>query len=153
MSKLDPEYKMELKSGVIIYVKPFSYSDTIKALRAQFEQLKVARSMANDNMSDESRMSIYSKSYNEIANLNTELITNCIIKVVIPEGNIEVTEKPFILEFLNNQDRKTFNELDQLIRDINDIGVEKQFDAKCEKCDNVWKATIDFNPVNFFTES
>jgi hypothetical protein len=153
MGKLDAEYKMDLKSGVVIYVKPFSYKDTIKALRAQFEQLKVARSMADDKMSDENRMAIYSKSYSEIADLNTELLTHCVIKIVIPETNVEVTEQPFILEFLNNQDRKTFNALDELIRDINDIGVEKNFDAKCEKCESVWKATIDFNPVNFFTES
>lgn len=153
MAKLDPEYIVELKDGIKIYVKPFSYQDTILAMRAQFEQFKIAKNIGNDKLSDEDRMKIFSKSFNEISNLNVQLITNCIVKITQESEDLQVTDPKFILEFLQNIEKHVFNQLDELIKEINSIGVNKMFNAVCEECKHEWEAAIDFNPINFFTES
>lgn len=153
MAKLDPEYAIELPDGIKIFVKPFSYQDTILAMRAQFEQYKIAKNISNDKLSDDDRVRIFSKSFNEISNLSMQLISNCIIKITQEAEDLEVTEKPFILEFIQNIEKHVFGELDALVKEINSIGVNKTFNAKCEKCEHEWEASIDFNPINFFTES
>lgn len=151
MEMLDEEYKVSLENGVEIFVKPYGYGETVKALQSQFEQMKVAKSIDSDKISDDERLKVFSTSFKTISNLNLELLTACIIKVTVTDQ--EVTNKKHIMEFLSNVDTPTFNSLDQLVKDINLIGIKKDFGAECKKCKHKWEAAIDFNPVNFFTES
>jgi len=153
MEKLESEYTVAMDNGVKIYVKPFSYSDSIKALQAQFEQYKVTERLLDANTSDDERMKSFSEEFNKLAKLNAQIIANCIVKIVQEEEGIEVIDRNDINGFLENTEKKVFETIDQLIKDINDIGVSKHFPAKCEECNHEWEAAIDFNPVNFFTES
>jgi hypothetical protein len=98
-------------------------------------------------------MKIFSKSFTTISNLNIQLITNCIVKITQESVDLVVTEQDFILEFLQNIEKHVFAELDKLIKEINAIGVNKKFNAVCTECKHEWEAAIDFNPINFFTES
>lgn len=152
MTFLEPEYTIDLSNGVTIYVKPFGYDETIKALKAQFEQMKISRNLENSSASEEDKLKVFSKSFNTLSDLNIELLTACVSKVVINQTQ-EVTEQDHISEFLQNIDKPTFTQLDNIIKDINTVGIKKNFNAKCEKCEHEWDAAIDFNPVNFFMES
>lgn len=155
MNFLDPEYKIDLESGIVIYVRPFSYKDAIAALQMQFEEFKAARAISADNVTDETRLKLFSESYQKIAQTNIDLLANSIYKITTPgESEPTVVEsREFINEFLSNTDKDTFRMVDDLIKEINQVGVKKTFSATCVKCDHVWETGIDFNPVNFFTNS
>lgn len=152
MTSLEPEYRIDLANGIAIFVKPFGYQETVKALQAQFEQFKVARNLTDEKLADEQRLKVFSTSFKTIANLNQELLTACIIKIVINDDT-EVVNTKHISEFLQNVDKTTFAQLDDLVKKINAIGIKKDFNATCKECGHEWDASIDFNPVNFFTES
>ena len=157
MEYLDEIYFLSLENGIHIYVKPFSYQEVLKSLKAQFEQYKIAQALTEDDTSDEEKLKIFNDSFKTLAKLNFELLTNCIIKVT-NEGapndtEMVVTDPKHILEFLQNVDKEIFNQLDNLIKKINGIGVKKLFDVNCAKCNNTWEANLDFNPVTFFTNS
>jgi hypothetical protein len=152
MDHLDPEYTVHTESGVVIYVRPYTYKDGVSALKIQFEQIKASKVFAKENIDEDTRLALFSKSYQKISETNIELLINSIQKIVTPDG-VEVTERAHIDEYMANLDKKTYKAVDNLISSINSIGVRKDFDATCEKCEHKWKSTVDFNPVNFFMGS
>jgi len=149
MEYLDPEYVVNLESGLSIFVKPHSFPDVLRALQAQFEQNKLARAVESETLTDEARSNIFTNAFAKIAITRYELMCNGIVKVVDEANNINVTDKKFIKEFLQNIDKKSLDKIEDLIEEINKIGIKKTFSAKCEKCNHTWQSEIDFNPVNF----
>lgn len=149
MSFLEEEYFVNLDSGLTIFLKPYSFPDLLKALHAQFEQAKLGRAIESQTLSDQERSSIFTKAFKDVAVIKFDLMCNAIVKVVNEEQNLNVTDKKFIKEFLQNIDKKSVDKIDELIEEINKIGIKRTFRAKCEKCEHEWESEIDFNPVNF----
>ena len=149
MDFLEPDYVVNLDSGISVYVKPYSFPDLLKGLHAQFESSKLDRAMASETLTDEERTNIFGKAYKEMATLTYELMLNSIIKVVDESNNVNVTNKSHIKEFLFNIDKKSADKISDIVKEINHIGIKRTFTAKCEKCDHSWESEIDFNPVNF----
>lgn len=149
MTELEPEYVINLDSGLSVFVKPYSFTELIDGLRAEFEQSKYSRALTDEHITEATRTEMVSKAFKEIAIIKFKLISNSIVKVVSEERNINVSDKTYIHEFLQNIENKDLNKINDLITEINKIGLEKSFTAKCEKCEHEWKAEIDFNPVNF----
>jgi hypothetical protein len=153
IGKLDADYVVNLDNGLSIFVKPFEYVDFIKATLRSFEQAKIMKVLESNALDDIQKFSAYGKAFNEIATLNYELIVNAIIKIVGDNGEMVVTEKKHIAEFLENIDSQTVEEVEKLLKVINEIGVQSTIEAECQKCENKWDLPIDYNPVNFFTNS
>lgn len=149
MEFLDPEYSVNLDSGITVFVKPHSFPDVLRGLHAQFEQSKITRILENNDVSDQERMIAFSKAFKEMAIVTYELIVNSIVKVVDESNNINVTNKDYIKELLTNIDNRSLDKISNLITEINLIGIKRTFAARCEKCEHVWENEIDFNPVNF----
>ena len=149
MDYLDPEYAVNLDSGVSVYIKPHAFPDVLKGLHAQFEQSKLTRALENDNITDLERTAIFSKAFKEMASITYDLILNSIIKVVDETNNVNVNNRSHIKEFLANIDNRSVDKIADMIKDINLVGIKRTFTAKCEKCDHEWENQIDFNPVNF----
>lgn len=149
MSYLDAEYVVNLESGLSVFVKPYSFQELIKGLHAQFEQGKITRAIENDNITDEQRFKLFSSAFKELSTVTYSLMVNSIIKVVDESNSINVNDKDFIKDFLQNIDKKSIDKISDLIKEINLIGIKRSFIAKCEKCNHEWNNEIDFNPVNF----
>jgi len=152
IGKLEPEYFVDMNEDIRIFVQPFTYTEVIKALQAQFEQYRIAQNLSDLADDDDKKLKLYSTSFTKLANLNAELISASIRKVTIGDKQ-EVTDKKHILEFLENIDKATYANIDSLIEEINKIGIKKDFSVTCEECKHSWNANIDFNPVNFSTAS
>jgi hypothetical protein len=149
MEYLEPEYVVNLANGLTVFVKPYSYTELIKGLHAQFEQSKVTKSIESSSLTEEEKMKIFGQVFKDLAKLTVELLVSSIVRIVDESNNINVTDKKFIAEFVQNIDRTSVNQLEDLIKEINEIGIKRTFGAKCEKCNHPWESEIDFNPVNF----
>ena len=149
MEYLDPEYVVNLDSGVSVYIRPHSFPDVLKGLHAQFEQQKLSRMLENDMLPEEQKSELFGKAFKEMAVITYDLILNSIIKVVDESNNVNVDNRSHIREFLANIDNKSVEKIADMIKEINQIGIKKTFLAKCEKCEHTWENEIDFNPVNF----
>lgn len=148
MSTLEPEYFVNLDSGLVVYVKPYAFPEILAALHAQFEQSKLAKAVDSDSVSDTERSKIFSKAFKDIAKSKFDIMCGSIVKIVNNE-NLNVSDKTYIKEFLQNIDKKSVDKISDLIAEINKVGIKKTFTATCEKCNHVWESEIDFNPVNF----
>jgi len=149
MTELDPEYVVNLDTGLSVFVKPYGFPELLKALHAQFEQTKLKRAFENESLDEKKKSEIFTRSFKELAVIKFDLMTAGVVKVVDESQNINVTEPKFIREFLMNIDKKSADKIGDQIDKINQIGIKRTFTAKCEKCEHEWESAIDFNPVNF----
>lgn len=149
MSYLDAEYVVNLESGLSVFVKPYGFPELLKGLHAQFEQGKLTRAIESDSITDNERFKLFSSAFKELATVTYSLMLNSVIKVVDECNGINVNDKEFIKEFLQNIDKKSVDKISDLIKEINLIGIKRSFTAKCEECNHEWNNEIDFNPVNF----
>lgn len=149
MTYLDEEYVVNLESGLSVFVKPYGFPELLKGLHAQFEQSKITRAIESDSITEEQRMKLFSTAFKELAIMTYELTMNSVIKVVDESNNINVSDRAFIRDFMQNIDKKSVDRITDQIKEINSIGIKKSFTAKCEKCEHEWQSEIDFNPVNF----
>lgn len=149
MTELDAEYVVYLDTGLSVFVKPYSFPELLKALHSQFESNKMTRSIENENLSEEKRLELFSSAFKNLAVIKFELLANNIVKVVDEQNNVNVTDTKFIKEFLYNIEKKDVDKINDLIDEINKVGIKRSFTAKCEKCSHEWESEIDFNPVNF----
>lgn len=149
MSELEPEYVVNLESGLTVFVKPYSFPDLLKGLHSQFEQTKLQRAVESQNLTDAQRSAIFGTAFKEIAIVKFDLMTSGIVKLVDESAGVNVTDRAHIKNFLYNIDKKSVDKIHDLIETINQIGIKRTFTAKCEKCEHTWESDIDFNPVNF----
>jgi hypothetical protein len=149
MSYLEKDYVVNLNSGVSIFVKPYGFPELLKGLHAQFEQSKISRAIADENVNEDKRIKMFSAGFKEMVVITRDLLCNSVIKVVDEANSVNVTDPTFIREFLNNIEKADYDKISDLIKDINQIGIKKSFVANCDKCQHSWESEIDFNPVNF----
>jgi len=115
MSYLEPEYVVNLDSGVTVFVHPYRFPDLLKSLHSQFERNKLARAADSETITDEQRSGIFRKAFKEMAVTKFELITNAVKCVVDESNNVNVTDKKFIKEFLQNIDKKSIDKINDLV--------------------------------------
>lgn len=149
MEYLESEYVVNLDTGLSVFVRPYAFPEILEGLHVRFEQTKISRAMENSNMTEEQKSAIFNTTFKKIAETTFNLMANSIVKVVDESKNINVSDKKFIKEFLNNIDKTSVDKISDLIKEINDIGIKRTFMAKCSKCEHEWQSEIDFNPVNF----
>jgi len=149
MSYLEPDYTINLESGLTIYVKPYGFPEMLHGLHAQFEQSKLTRAMESETITDDQRLKLFASSFKELSTVTYTLMCNSVVRVVDESNGVNVTDKEFIKDFLQNIDKKSVDLISDLIKEINLIGIKRTFTAKCEKCEHQWESEIDFNPVNF----
>lgn len=149
MNYLEPNYVINLDSGISVYVQPYAFPDLLKGLHAQFESTKLQRAVENSTITDEERSALFGKSFKELATITFDLMQNSVVKIVDESNNVNVTNKAHIREFLFNVEKSSADKISELVKEINLIGIKRSFIAKCEKCEHEWESEIDFNPVNF----
>ncbi|HEY6437395.1 MAG TPA: hypothetical protein VIY47_12455, partial [Ignavibacteriaceae bacterium] len=99
MTMLEPDYVINLETGLSVFVKPYSFPDLLNALHSQFEQTKLSRAIDSETITDAQRSAIFTKSFKEIAITKFELMTAGVVKVVDESNNINVTDSKYIKEF------------------------------------------------------
>ena len=89
-----------------------------------------------------------------MADLNIEILSNAIIKVIIPETDeseeITVTDNEHISEWVLGISKQQADVIIDKLNDINELGIHREVEATCEKCNNEFETKIEFNPSNFF---
>jgi len=160
MQVLEEEYEVA-HSGLIILVKPFSYTSTIKAGITNFQSTRSLQALA-DVPDEMERLSLFNNNFKQIAALNFSLIVDSVSSVSFTDEEGEeqtVTDRNHITEFLDNADSKIGKSIEDKIAELNSIGINHEMKMQCEKCQDddgepvVFESRVNFDPVNFFTAS
>ncbi len=150
---LESEYTVKLDTGVVVYLRPYTYAMQTEAALAAFDETKTLQSLQREKDINSESMSIYNKSFRRMAEMSVSLLARSILKVVTPEGT-EVSNPEELFSFIQNIDSGSAKKLDEVLATINSLDISKDFEMKCvkESCNHVWATQVDFNPTDFFAD-
>ena len=152
---LDEHYEVVLDNALTVFIKPGSFEAMVRQQKAAFENSKLEDAIRTPEMSEEQRIKILSRVFEQMAKLNFDLINESVSSVVFTQETdggdeiVTIDNKTHIAEWLQNVDKATVDKLEEKILDVNKVGIAKTVPATCKECDHKWEARIEFNPVNF----
>jgi hypothetical protein len=127
--------------------KPFTYQKVNNINMVQFEIEQAINKLENieDPVERQTESGIAMQKLN---NLSLELITESLEYISTP--SVIVKEKEYILDFLQNCDRKTFEQLRTTTIKLRESSQLKPLDVKCIHCSHEYKQKLTLNVSDFF---
>ena len=144
-----PNYNDLLTIGdLAIKFRPLSYKDMNEIGLSQFD---MQRQFGNlDNITDVLERTEKSKlALQTITELSMKTIAKTIQSVTAPNG-VEVTEIEYILDFLKNCDKTSYEEIKDYNTKLREAGEMKPFKIKCIHCTNEYNQPFTLNVTDFF---
>jgi len=150
-SKLQDEYKIELEKGLTMFLRPTTYENHLKANKVLFEQMRMARE--SEHKSADEKLELISKSYNNLAMLNAEVLISNVIRIKIDGMDEPVTNREHITEYMMNIPSSYIDQITELLQIVNSTGIDHEIKAVCQNCNHEWDLETNFEPTTFFTKS
>ena len=149
LSTLKPgDYGTPLEIGDLkVKFKPLSYRQMNEGAMGQFEVQRLFMNLENIENVDE-RNAASHQALEKITYLTMELIASTIEYISTPGA--QVTEKEFILDFLQHCDRNVYTEIrdhNAMLRLETEI---KPLQIECNNCQNNYEQPFTLNPADFF---
>lgn len=153
MKYLDDHYIVNMESGVSVFLAPYTFESQLKMAKSAFEEDKLLKNIGNPNLSEEEQLRMISNAVRTMSSITFELMLNCVEKICMESDGVEVVEKQFIEEYLQNISTEESHIIQEQIKEINNIGIKKIYHVSCGKCNHEWDQELDINPTDFFTKS
>lgn len=144
---LNDDYSVRINDEVIIHLKPHTYASTTKMALAAFEETKMFQSMMDNELSSDDKIKYFNESYEKIASLQLDIMSECVYKVITPED--EVVNHEFIKQFILNTDSKTISKIKDKLSEIGKSGIDYNITLDCE-CGKEFDTSIILDPSHFF---
>ena len=151
MSTVKPvpaENPVRLSDQVVVYVRPYTLEVATRVALATFEEAR--KIQATEDMEGEQRAKAVNDSYDRLNLLNIRALASSVVKVVVP-GSV-VSDPKHVSEFIGNTDRNWIEKIENRLKEVNQLGIDKNVAVKCEQCEHDWKAAIEFDPSSFFAK-
>jgi hypothetical protein len=144
----DADYSTPLKINELeIKFRPLVYTEINNNNLNQFEIQKILAELQNfeDNDKKQQMMSDAVKRLNELV---TAIVSSTIEYIQTPEAT--VSDKSFIIDFMNNCDRHTNNLIKEYSIKLRESTEMPPLDVKCSNCQNEYSQQIVLNVSDFF---
>ena len=138
----------------IIFVKPLTLRHMTKNSIKNFENNRIFSLVNDESLSDEQKLEMFNQSFANLAKATIELIAENIYKILTPNG--EVTDKDFILEFVNNSDKEIFKTVKDHLQemknnnDLKPIEFSTTPEQQSAGAPATFSVPINFNNSDFF---
>lgn len=130
-----------------IKLRPLTYKEMNESATKQFEiQRMFSQINAIEDIEEREKMGV--KALEQITELTMDLLSCTIEYIETP--NVKVDEKPYILDFLRNCDRKVYTQLRDKSGELKSSTEIQPMDIECSSCHHQYKEPININPVDFF---
>ncbi len=154
VNELEDSYDVTLESGLQCFIKPYTFRDSQRAALAAFRETSELNNLINDNADDLAKLATFNKSFIAMAELNIEILSSAVIKVIIPatdeDEEQEVKNHKHILEWIKGINKSEADMIINELNTINDLGVTRETTVTCEKCAHEYETRLEFNPSTFF---
>tara|TARA_B100000989_G_scaffold156330_1_gene116672 strand:- start:12086 stop:12925 length:840 start_codon:yes stop_codon:yes gene_type:complete len=149
VKELPYENTVTLSNGCTVYVRPFSYQLQTKINLAAYDQATALKNVSDiDKQSAKTFKSMFAK----LAELNTDSVTESIIKVVTPTGE-EVTDPVQIKEFMVNVETADAKAVDKKISALNSTSTDAVQEFVCKETEKKFESEVKLDPSDFFVDS
>lgn len=146
MQTIPPEIDVRLTDEIVVYIRPYTFQNASQLSMLTFQESRRIQGLAD--ASEEVRIKEMQNSMEKITQLQAYLLADCVIKVVTP--TVTVTDPEHIVEFMGNVSRAWASKIEERLKVINEMGMDKNVAVSCQKCSHEWKTSIEFDPSSFF---
>jgi hypothetical protein len=101
---------------LIIYVKPLTYKHLTQTSIKSFETARIMNLVNDEKISDEQKVAMFNESFSNLTKVTVELLSESIYK--IEAGGEEVTDRKFILDFVQNADKEIFTKVQDRLTEL-----------------------------------
>jgi hypothetical protein len=142
----DFDNEVRLNDDLVVSVRPYTLEIATKIAVTAFNEARNVQ--AAEAGPEETRQSSVSESFKRLTDLNNEMIVESIQSIATPDGVVGDSE--MIGEFIENASRAFVKKIDQKLKDINSLGMDKNIHLTCSECSEEWDTKIEFDPTSFF---
>jgi hypothetical protein len=143
------DYDQSLTIGNLdFYFRPMSYHEINQNNQIQFEQQQALRIMDDNTIEEPVKMEQLKKSMKIVNDLTVSTVAQSIS--AIKSTDAMVTEQNFILEYLNNCNSQTFNQLRDHVIALKQSSEVKPLDLDCPECHHTYKQQFTLDLSSFF---
>ena len=132
---------------LVIKFRPLTYFETNKNGLDQFNIQKTLVTL-EEYQDDEQKSQVMTNTLKQLGDLVVNIIASTIESISTPES--VVTDKNYIIEFLNNCDKNTNNAIKDRSIQLREQNELDPIDVKCPSCQNEYKQKIVLNVTDFF---
>lgn len=147
-----PDFDIPVTVGELyILLKPASFQLTNLTAQEIFEQQRAILAARSNDLTMEQKEKILKESIRKLSNITVSKLIEYIDYILMPDGS-RVSDREYLLEFIDNIDRKSFNTLKKGIEEKNRQYSSPDLPFKCSNSDCNHEETFkfEFNPSNFF---
>jgi hypothetical protein len=142
------DYSQELPIGDLTFkFRPLTYTEVNEAGMAQFEVQRLFDSIQTAE-DDKERARLGEIALKGITDLTMRLVAKSVEYIKTPQSI--VTEKEYILDFLQNCDKNTYIEVRDYNSKLKQKTELKPLDIKCVECGNEYAQAFTLNTSDFF---
>lgn len=142
------DYTKTLKiNDLEVKYKPLIYKEMNQASIGQFEVQKIFMEMETTE-DEQKKAELSQKALKHVTELTMEILAKTIEFIQTPTAR--VTERKFILDFLQNCDKKIYTAIRDFNADLKTSAELQPLEVKCIHCAHQYKQPFTLNPSDFF---
>lgn len=144
--------KIQFDENLIIEVSPYTFEMRQMFMQRQFEEQQTLRLIdeQNKDLDNFEKAKILAESVERLSMVTFNLVSMSIQSVTLVKENVVVTDRSQIAEWLVNIPKSQADTIIETVNQLNTVGPMREVDAQCDKCNHMWKETLNFDPVSFF---
>jgi len=144
-----PNYDESVSAGdLTCYFAPMTYRQVNEVSRTNFEDQKIMQALNNAEMPEEEKLKRLGDAFRKITELTIKSISESI--AVIKTADAMVTDKPSILEFLQNCPKHVFDQIRDHTTKLREATDLTPVSVTCEECSEQYKQPFTLDMSNFF---
>ena len=146
-----PDYNKGLSAGdLTVYFKPLTYKQVNDGGRLSFEEQQLSKAIIDSDLDEDEKIKRMTAAFKNISNYTIETLGDSINLIKTPGA--DVTEREYIIDYLQHCDRSIFNRIKERIiadRGISDI---KPLKITCDnkECKHTYTQPFTIDPSHFF---
>ncbi len=144
-----PNYNEPVSIGdLTCYFAPLTYRQVNAVSRTNFEDQKIAQALSDSGLSEEEKLIKLGDAFRKITELTVRSIAESI--ATIKTIDAMVTDKPSILEFLQNCPKHVFDQIRDHAVKLREETDLTPVSVTCEECSEQYKQSFTLDMSNFF---
>jgi hypothetical protein len=135
-------------SGLEIYLKPQNYHDMTQANLKVYQEQKMLMAVNDSTLSDEDKIKKFTEMFRELTDLTVQGMAKN-IRAIKTDQDI-VTESTYIMEFLSNCGKSTWDAIDHRLQQLGREMALPDTHIDCPSCGHGFETPVSFDPSSFF---
>lgn len=144
-----PNFNESINSGDLqIYFRPLNYKHLNDNNQLQFEQQKLLQVIPDANVSDADKMTALTAAFKKLTEITVQSLALSISAIKTPQAL--VSEYEYISDFLQNCDRKLFDQIREHVVKLREESEMQPLEIQCPACQNNYEQVITLDMSSFF---